>query len=88
MQPGLHSGARICMHGDLPGRATTHLCSTCAQVAEAAEVIFIAVKPQYVPVVLREISPKLTEKHLIVSIAAGVTLAVLTVRTGELDLGS
>ncbi|RMZ53691.1 hypothetical protein APUTEX25_003225, partial [Auxenochlorella protothecoides] len=51
-------------------------------VAEAAEVIFIAVKPQYVPVVLREISPKLTEKHLIVSIAAGVTLAVLTEAAG------
>lgn len=58
-------------------------------MAEAAEVIFIAVKPQYVPVVLREISPKLTEKHLIVSIAAGVTLAVLTVgRSSYLGLAA
>lgn len=46
-------------------------------VAEAAEVLFIAVKPAQVPGVLQEISPYLTPRHLVVSIAAGVPLARL-----------
>lgn len=45
-------------------------------------MIFVAVKPQYVSVVLREISPQLTSEHLIVSIAAGVTLAALSEAAG------
>ncbi|KAK2075845.1 hypothetical protein QBZ16_001586 [Prototheca wickerhamii] len=51
-------------------------------VAENSEIIFVAVKPQYVSVVLKEISSKLTEQHLIVSIAAGVTLAALAEAAG------
>lgn len=42
-----------------------------------ADIIFIAVKPQYVSVVLNEISSELTENSLIVSIAAGVSLESL-----------
>lgn len=53
------------------------------EVAEASNIIFIAVKPQYVSVVLKEISSKLTEEHVVVSIAAGVTLAALAVRGGS-----
>ncbi len=44
------------------------------EVAQNSEVIFIAVKPQYVGDVLEEIKPYITEKHLIVSIAAGIPL--------------
>ena len=43
-------------------------------VVEFANVIFIAVKPDQVCPILREISGKLNERHLLVSIAAGVTL--------------
>lgn len=46
-------------------------------VVEKAKIIFVAVKPDQVNDVLKEISPKFTEKHLLVSIAAGVTLARL-----------
>ncbi|MDO5306845.1 MAG: pyrroline-5-carboxylate reductase [bacterium] len=43
-------------------------------LVEFADVIFIATKPNQVVDVLKEISPLLTEKKLLVSIAAGVTL--------------
>ena len=44
------------------------------KVAQNSDVIFVAVKPQYVSIVLNEIRPFLTEKHTIVSIAAGITV--------------
>lgn len=44
------------------------------QVVRNSDVIFIAVKPQYVSVVLQEARPVLADK-LIISIAAGVTVA-------------
>jgi pyrroline-5-carboxylate reductase len=44
-------------------------------VVSAAEVLFLAVKPQNLDAVLRELAPDLTEKHLVVSIAAGRTIA-------------
>ena len=44
-------------------------------VAKAASTLIVAVKPDQVEGLLKEISPALTEKHLIISIAAGVTLA-------------
>lgn len=52
------------------------------QVVKSADVIFIAVKPQYVGDVLREVGPHLTDRHTIVSIAAGITLQSLKVRLG------
>ncbi|KAI7843958.1 hypothetical protein COHA_002496 [Chlorella ohadii] len=42
-----------------------------AEVVKSADVIFIAVKPQYVSVVLREVRPHLEDRHTVVSIAAG-----------------
>ena len=44
-------------------------------VARAATILFIAVKPDQVEPLLNEISTSLSERHLIISIAAGVTLA-------------
>lgn len=44
-------------------------------VAEFASVLFLAVKPDQVCPLLRELSGKIGERHLVVSIAAGVTLA-------------
>jgi pyrroline-5-carboxylate reductase len=46
-------------------------------VAEFASVLIVAVKPDQVVDILKEISPQILEKHLIVSIAAGVPLARL-----------
>jgi pyrroline-5-carboxylate reductase len=53
------------------------------ELALAADTIIIAVKPQQVQEVLWELRPYLTPKHLLVSIAAGVSLADLADRIGE-----
>lgn len=53
------------------------------QVAEKSDVIFIAVKPQYVGIVLKEMKGQLNKDSIIVSIAAGVPLAAMKVRDPE-----
>jgi pyrroline-5-carboxylate reductase len=45
------------------------------EVLRFANVVILAVKPDHVPAVLNELKPGFTEKHLLISIAAGVTLA-------------
>ena len=53
----------------------------CAQqVVENSEIVFLAVKPQFVQPVLKEVREHLTERHTVVSIAAGKTLSSLIVR--------
>ncbi|KAM3875822.1 pyrroline-5-carboxylate reductase 3-like [Diretmus argenteus] len=42
-----------------------------------SDLVFLAVKPHLVPVVLCEIMRYVTPKHIIVSVAAGITLATL-----------
>ncbi len=46
-------------------------------VTKAANVLILATKPDQVAAALNEISPAFTDKHLVISIAAGVTLAKL-----------
>lgn len=46
-----------------------------AEVLSRAEVIFLAVKPEHMSGVLSDLRPHLKPEHLIVSIAAGVSLA-------------
>lgn len=47
------------------------------QVVSGSDVVVLAVKPDVIPAVLKEIEQYLTEDSLIVSIAAGVPLSVL-----------
>ncbi|XP_040895586.1 pyrroline-5-carboxylate reductase 3 isoform X2 [Toxotes jaculatrix] len=47
------------------------------EVVCGSDVVFVAVKPHLVPLVLNEISQHITNRHIIVSVAAGVTLATL-----------
>ncbi|XP_077439604.1 pyrroline-5-carboxylate reductase 3 [Vanacampus margaritifer] len=54
--------------------STTHSNS---EVVCNSDVIFVAVKPHFVATVLNEISRHVTDRHTIVSVAAGVTLATL-----------
>src|SRR5258707_8588161 len=51
--------------------------SSNAEVVKFAKVLILAVKPDQVAGVLEEIRGEFTEKHLLVSIAAGVPLAKL-----------
>jgi pyrroline-5-carboxylate reductase len=51
-------------------------------VVKAAEALILAVKPDQVSGVLAEIRGVFTEKHLLISIAAGVTLAKLEAGLG------
>src|SRR5689334_4992443 len=51
-------------------------------VAKAAEVIILAVKPDQVAGALADIRDHVTEKHVVISIAAGVTLARLEAGLG------
>ena len=56
-----------------------------AEVAKFANVLILATKPDQVPAALAEISGAFTKNHLLISIAAGVTLAKLE---GALPAGS
>lgn len=52
-------------------------------VAAAADILFLAVKPQYYEAVLNEIKPALHESKLLVSIAPGKTLHWLSSQAGK-----
>ncbi|KAM9832233.1 LOW QUALITY PROTEIN: pyrroline-5-carboxylate reductase 3 [Neosynchiropus ocellatus] len=56
------------------GVAVTH---SNVDVVCRSDVVFVAVKPHLVPPVLAEIAGRVTERHVLVSVAAGVTLETL-----------
>lgn len=53
------------------------------QAASAARIVLVGVKPAMVPDLLREVAPSLRDDAIIVSLAAGVTLATFTEALGE-----
>ncbi len=53
------------------------------EVAAGANVLFLAVKPQQMADVLAELREHLTPAHLVISIAAGVTLPTMAAALGE-----
>ncbi|HWE39820.1 MAG TPA: pyrroline-5-carboxylate reductase [Isosphaeraceae bacterium] len=53
-----------------------------AEVAARSDVIVLAVKPQSMPGVLEELQPALMPGHLVISIAAGVSLETLAAGLG------
>jgi pyrroline-5-carboxylate reductase len=57
-------------------------CVFCKQVAKNSDVVFVSVKPQYVHTVLTEARPVLKEDTLVISIAAGITVAQLLEAAG------
>jgi pyrroline-5-carboxylate reductase len=57
-----------------------------ARLMRHGEVIIVAVKPQDVPEVLREIGPHAEPRHLVVSVAAGVPLEVLEQALGRVPV--
>lgn len=53
------------------------------EAARAAHVVILSVKPQIMPVVMRELHGKLRDGQLVLSIAAGTTLRALTTSLGH-----
>ncbi|MBM3289943.1 MAG: pyrroline-5-carboxylate reductase, partial [Candidatus Hydrogenedentes bacterium] len=53
------------------------------ELAAAADVLVLAVKPQTMDEALTQIRPGLTGKTLVVSIAAGISIAFIAKRIGE-----
>ena len=54
-----------------------HLLSDNRELVRQTELVVLAVKPQVMRQVLEEIAPEVKEKHLIISIAAGIPLSFL-----------
>ncbi len=54
-----------------------------AELAEVVDTIFLSVKPQYLDRVIESLKPHVKERHLIVSIAAGVRIASLEANLPE-----
>jgi pyrroline-5-carboxylate reductase len=52
------------------------------KLAEACDVLILCIKPHQVEKVLLEIAPKLAKKHLLISIAASITLKQLSEWSG------
>lgn len=79
---GIVKAGQVFAHDVIPaankafGAATgARICVSNADVLESASVIVLAVKPQQTADVFAEIQPHFTPRHLLISIAAGVTLA-------------
>ena len=62
---------------ELSRRYTVRTTADARDVARAARVIFLAVKPQDVAALAADVKPLLSAKTLVVSIAAGKALATL-----------
>ena len=59
------------------------IVSGAAAVLAQSSLIFLAVKPQQIAGVLAELKPGITSQHLVVSIAAGISLAKLSAGLGS-----
>lgn len=47
------------------------------------KIVFLAVKPQTFPEVLQEIAPYISEDHLVVSVAAGISIGSIENHIGN-----
>jgi pyrroline-5-carboxylate reductase len=59
------------------GETGANTVSSNREVLRASNVVILGVKPSHVSAVLKEIGPVFTSEHLLISIAAGVTLSTL-----------
>jgi len=84
LQSGLLQPDRVVLMDTAPprldlmkSRFRVHTVDTIGDLAKSSEIVIIAVKPQIVEPVLRELGSVLKNRHLVMSIAAGVTLSRL-----------
>jgi pyrroline-5-carboxylate reductase len=90
IESGLTAAENITVAEPMPQRreylATTYQVNgveTATELAANSDVIILAVKPQIMEPVLRQYSAHLTTEHLIISIAAGITLSQLEQEAGD-----
>ena len=90
LSAGLVKPGQILASDPVPAARTAFAAATGARatasnagVAKFARLLVLAVKPGQVSEVLAEIRPQLTRRHLLVSIAAGVTIAQLEGHLGR-----
>jgi pyrroline-5-carboxylate reductase len=60
-----------------------HVTSDNKAAVRFGKIIILAVKPQIIKGVLQEIAGVVTSKHVIISIAAGITIAFIASQTGK-----
>ncbi|NTW56219.1 MAG: pyrroline-5-carboxylate reductase [Chlorobiaceae bacterium] len=58
-------------------------CPSLEEIARASDVIVLAVKPYQIEEVLEILKPYLSEKHLLVSVAAGISTEYIRKHAGE-----
>jgi len=51
-----------------------HVCANNAEVANRADILLLAVKPQLMKTVLTDLAPFIQTRHLVISIAAGINI--------------
>ncbi|KAF6241928.1 pyrroline-5-carboxylate reductase [Scenedesmus sp. NREL 46B-D3] len=85
---GVVPASQICCSDPAPARKELFRGLGCTpydtnfEVAKNCDVVFVSVKPQYVHSVLSEARPVLKEDSLVISIAAGITVAQLLEAAG------
>jgi len=57
------------------------------EVVSSVELVILAVKPDYVRPVLTEAAPAFTPKHILISIAAGVSINTVAILSGQAAQG-
>lgn len=67
----------------LKDRYDLHFCQKNSDAVSWADVIILCVKPQVINEVLTDIQSDLTEKHIVISVAAGVPLANIQAKIGQ-----
>ncbi len=65
------------------GRANIEQVKTIQEVAEAAELIFLTVKPQYYSEVCHKLRAHLSAHHIVVTVAPGITIDAMHEMLGD-----
>ncbi|MDX1966312.1 MAG: pyrroline-5-carboxylate reductase [Planctomycetaceae bacterium] len=90
LQSNTLTSERICAADAVPAAAERFQAATQANIVSGngelvrrSDVVVLSVKPQQMPAVLAELRPALEPRHLVVSIAAGVTLKTMATALGD-----
>ena len=89
IQAGLTTAEQVCASDPVPA-AREHFAKTTGaslhsdnpRVVQASDILVLAVKPQNMADLLREIQPAVQARHLVISIAAGITLQQIAAGLG------